>query len=307
MKIRSQLLHKHVIVVTELAEYFLALEEGSKIDTVEELADRMKVGRGTVQTAIKELVELSCINYENRGRNGSIITYINFDKLVSVSGITNVVGCMPLPYSKRYEGLATGLYTVLNKGEINVSLAFMTGSKNRFDALNNNNYDFTVVSKLAAQDAISRGCPIEIITNLGEETFTKNHILILNEDIQDIEDGVRIGVDLSSSDQVFITRKYFESKNVTIVPVKYSNIIDMILSDKIDGAIWSADNISLAYKGLKIVNVLSATGKKEETNATIVIKKNNIIVKRFLEHYINIDEIIKIQKQVMDGTIAPYY
>ncbi|WP_438588919.1 YhfZ family protein [Dubosiella newyorkensis] len=53
-------------------------------------------------------------------------------KLLEISGITQILGVMPLPYSKRYEGLATAWWRMSkNRYNIPVSLAFMRGSKNR--------------------------------------------------------------------------------------------------------------------------------------------------------------------------------
>ncbi|ETJ40219.1 hypothetical protein Q604_UNBC05879G0001, partial [human gut metagenome] len=49
------------------------------------------------------------IRIERRGRNGSYLVEMDNKALLSHVDINNVVCAMPLPYTRLYEGLASGL------------------------------------------------------------------------------------------------------------------------------------------------------------------------------------------------------
>ena len=109
------------------------------------------------------------------------------------------MGVMPLPYSKRYEGLATGLYKAFEKADIPFSLAFMRGAGKRIEALGLGKYDFAITSKLAATHEKSKVEYIEIMHVFKEGSYVGEHIILFKDNnISEIEDGMKIGIDPAS-------------------------------------------------------------------------------------------------------------
>lgn len=198
-----------------LAKDFLDNNTGDRIETVAAIADKYNMARGTVQTALKTLQDNNAINLEPRGHLGTFIRYIDYNKLLKFSGIENIVCVMPLPYTKRYEGIATGLYNVINKN-VSFSLAFMRGADNRLKFLKEGRYDLAITSKLTANYYIRQNKNIDIVASFGKYTYVKGHALIVRKDYRGYYSGMKVGIDKSSYDQLSLTEKYFEGKMLSL-------------------------------------------------------------------------------------------
>lgn len=306
-KIQEVLMQKNGLVLMHLARTLLAKQEGDRMETIINIADELKVGRGTVQTALKNLQSFGALDFETRGHKGSIITRIDYGILMKISGIKNLVGVMPLPYSKRYEGLATGIYKTLNSKDVSANLAFMSGAERRINSLLDGRYDFCVMSKLTARHYMEEEVPIEIIADLADKTYVNEHTLIVNHSFQEFFDGMRIGVDNSSFDQVDITHRYFEGKNITVVPIKYNQIIESIRNGTIDGSIWSLEENIINNTDLKYIDINQPTGNHENTQAVIVTRCDEIGIKNYFRRFFKAEQVKQIQKEVMENKIMPNY
>ena len=104
MEIKSKLMQKIGIMSANLSNEFIQLDVDDRIPTVAFLSEKYETARGTVQSSLKLLQDYGAIKLESRGHLGTFITYIDYLKLLEVAGINSLVGVMPLPYSKRYEG-----------------------------------------------------------------------------------------------------------------------------------------------------------------------------------------------------------
>src|SRR5690625_3471119 len=105
----DNLYSKRGITIKKLAEKLLIYEIGDKIPKIEDLSKILNVGRGTVQDALKNLQQFDCIEIESKGHLGSFVKKKNFKKLLNFAGVEQINAVLPLPYSKKYEGIATGL------------------------------------------------------------------------------------------------------------------------------------------------------------------------------------------------------
>ena len=123
--IEDVLLAKSGYATIKIAVEFLNAEKGDRIKTVSELEEIYHFSRGTIQNALKALKSLNAISTVSKGKQGTILTNKNDGILLTIVGIKAVVGCMPLPYSKRYEGLATGLISCIeDKAGISSNVVF---------------------------------------------------------------------------------------------------------------------------------------------------------------------------------------
>lgn len=303
----GKLMQKVGIMVQSLAGQFISLQIGDRIPTVEELARQNVVSRGTVQTALTLLHEDGAVTFQPRGHMGTFVTFIDKLKLLALSGIKTVVGVMPLPYSKKYEGLATGLYTALQEKGLSVALAFMHGSNYRLNGLLEDRYDFAVVSFLTARYYVDRGENIEILQNFGRFTYVGRHVLLLRDDFKGDYDHCRVGIDHSSVDQKTMTQQFFAEKNVEYVPLIYSQIVPFLAIGKIDAAVWNLDDIDLRRNHLRFEPLDDKKINIADTEAAIICKKKNLRISYILRDLLGPARVLEIQKDVIEGKVLPKY
>jgi hypothetical protein len=308
---QSKLMSKNGKVIMQLSRELITCNIGERIKTVEEYANIFRTGRGTVQGGLKFLEEEEALKLESRGRLGTYIVKIDYEKLWSISNFGTIMGVMPLPYSKRYEGLATGLYKAFEKAKIPFSLAFMRGASKRLEALKLGKYDFVVTSKLAVNVEMSYFSNIEIAYEFGPKSYVGQHVVIFREkNVTQIEDGMRIGIDTSSPDQYLLTKYECEGKKVEYIETSYNQIIKKIESGEINAAIWNEDEIKEKGLNLNICslkNVKTINISNMDTIAALVVNKNNDDFKNVVSKFINMNIIKHIQNEVLDGKLIPSY
>lgn len=302
-----QMYQKNAIALMYIAVDFLGKQVDDKTDTIAELTEKLGVARGTVQKAIKILEESGAVSLEARGQLGTIIKKIDYNKLIKYTGLNSIVGVMPLPYSDKYEGLATGICKTLNQTDINANLAFMSGSEQRIKALLDERYDFCVLSLKAALYYLESRYPVEIAVTMNPHTYVEEHRLIVRKDFSEIFDGMKIGIDTSSFDQVSMTNQYFNERKVEMVPLKYSHIIDNIKNKTIDGTIWSYVPSLVDDKFLKAVKIFNDAEQINNTATAIVTRSGATAAKNFIKKYFDKQLVEKIQQQVVNKEITPTY
>ena len=307
MGYKEILFSKNGIATYTLAREFIKYHVGDKIPTVSELSETFDLARGTVQNAIKLLQQSDAIRIESKGHIGSYLVKKNMTILLEFAGISSIVGVMPLPYSKRYEGLASGLLvTMENHYNIPASMAFMRGSKNRISMLISNRYDFAIVSRSAAEEIIQEHDNILIVMSFGKNSYLSEHVIIFKDDqMKEIQDGMRVGIDYDSVDQRVLTQQVCAGKNVEYVSVDYSRILERVVNGDIDAAIWNKDEIT--EKFVK-VNYSELNGYDSSSNeAVMVVSKDESEMVELLKTIIDPETVVNIQKLVLEGKITPSY
>ncbi len=309
--IDKQLLTKNGMAVLRLSREFILLKEGQRIETVAEYSKKLKLGRGTIQTAFQYLENTGAIKFEVKGHLGTYIESMNYRKLWEISGLGNITGVMPLPYSRRYEGLATGFYMAFEKANIQFSMAYMRGGNKRVEALLQGKYDYAVMSKLAADIIMETNDDIDVALVMDSHSFVGGHrVLFADPGKTEISDGMKIGIDSSSIDIAVLVKHECEGKNVKYMELTYNQILKSLQSKKIDAAVWSIDEIedrtlSIPYGELKSSKLAEYNGAN--TKAAIVVKKSNWGIGSLVKHVIDKAYIASIQNQVLEGKIIPEY
>ena len=307
---KRKLMSKNGEVTMYLAREFIIHDIGDRIKTVEEYADNFGTGRGTIQSAIKFLRDERAIDLESRGHLGTFMLSMDYKKLWDISGFETIMGVMPLPYSKRYEDLATGLYKAFEMANIPFSLAFMRGAGKRIETLGFGKYDFAITSKLAVDPKHSNFSSIEIISELGQESYVGKHVIIFADKKQNkILPNMRVGIDPDSIDQLILTKYECQGLKVDFVEISYAQIFHNLKNNLIDAAIWNGDELNeqLLDYGIVPLSNGNSNNEKEDTIAVIVANKDNKILKDILTKRIKIEEISKVQEKVINGTMIPSY
>lgn len=308
MDVQSKLMQKLGIAITSLAVEFLPLNKGDRIKTVAELAENYKTARGTIQSAIKILKEENAVTLESRGHLGTFINEIDYIKLLELTGIKSLVGVMPLPYSKRYEGLATGICKCLNDSGVNTNLAFMRGSNHRLKALEDGRYDFAVTSRLTADFYLQNKKNIQIVKSFGNFSYVNEHIIVVSKDFNgEFTKGTKVGIDTSSIDQSVLTKTYFEDLEVQYVTLNYSQFIPAIKEGKIDAAIWNLDDLQDRQDDIKFIPLDRKKKNIKDTEAVIIANEKNSIVPALFSRVLDVEDVKEYQRLVMEKKIMPQY
>lgn len=307
MEYRQVLLSKNGFATVTLAKEFLKYSVGDKLPTVTEISENFELARGTVQNALKTLQDNDAIRIESKGHLGSYLIKKNMKILLEFSGITSIVGVMPLPYSRRYEGLASGLLVAMeNHYNIPASMAYMRGSKNRISMLISNRYDYAIVSRPAAEEIKEKYDNITIVKSFGPHSYLSEHVIIFhNQKFNSIQDGMRVGIDKDSVDQKMLTEIACKGKKVQLVHVDYSQILKRVMIGDIDAAVWNKDEIVDKMIEINYAEIENGTIAADE--AVLVVNKNEPEMVSLLDNIVDVNTVTNIQRLVLEGKITPSY
>jgi ABC-type amino acid transport substrate-binding protein len=264
-----------------------------------------------VQAAVAYLQEVGAVVLDSRGHLGTFVREINYPVIWSLIGQNHIVGGMPLPYSRRLEGLATGLYEAFNQAGVALNLVYTRGSLNRLQAMAQGKFDFVILSQFALNHAPQYGLNIEEVLSLGTGSYVGQHIILLaNHAKQYIEDDMKVGIDPSSIDQVLLTKEACRGIEVQYVEVNYMNLMAAMQKGQIDATIWNQDDFyasSHPFKAIPLSLVEQFTKAQENTEAIVAMEKGNRLLLQTLRSIVNKELICEIQKQVMANQLMPMY
>lgn len=297
---------KNGIATVKLAKNIIKISVGERIPTVTELAKNNDLAIGTTHNALKTLIKAKAIEVVPKGHLGSFLVYKDFKLLLDFIGVKYLMGAMPLPYTKRYEGLASGLISQMeNAYNIPVNLAYMRGAKTRIAMLVSGRYDFAIISMYAAKEYLKKNDDICIITSFGKNSYTSNHAIMFHDkNVKEVKDGMKVGIDRTSIDQVNLAKKICGNKKVKYVKIEYSHIIEHVIKGDIDMTVMNIDEA--VDKNMKI-NYKIIDQDSDSTTAVLVARNNDDEVIGLLEKIVDPTAVLNIQKQVLEDKIQPSY
>lgn len=294
---------KEGVAQSSLARYLLGEKCGNRLKTIDELAGECGFSVGLTQAALKTLEKAGAVSVERRGRNGSYLLSMDNKALLAFADIGNVVCAMPLPYTRLYEGLASGLKAQFDG--IPFYYAHMRGSDARVECLLNGVYDLAVVSRLAADSYLSNPGIFTALA-LGPHTYVGEHKLICRAGQQ--ENIRRIGIDPRSADQRIMTDVYFAGQDVEILDVSYHECLNRIAKGNIDAVIWNVSNeANLTALGL---TALPLSGDKcflAASEAVVLTRSEDIPIQQLLRTVVDKNELLAHQQSVLSGEQEPSY
>ena len=297
-------MNKKEQAMLSIAREIVFLEAGERIPSIIEYSQKYNISVGLIQKALMSLQEEGALEIERRGVLGSYIKKINNEILVEKSVFGSLIGVMPLPYSKRYEGLATGIKNNFENYKVNFYFAYMSGSEVRLNLLRKGIYDFAIVSRLAYEIEKEKCDDIEIIFGFGEKSYVSRHVLLKAAGVGKIR---KIGVDKNSEDQKYMTRECIISKDYEYIEINYNETLKLLKNNIVDAIIWNYDEIEekqikIDYEELPNKEVLNKANE-----AVLVIKKQNRMLEKLTKKIINVEYIGEIQKKVLENKMLPAY
>lgn len=309
MRVSKKFLTKKGVIVNFLASDLLQLKKGDKLPSISEFQLKYDVARGTVQNALNYLKSENGLKTKSSGHLGTFIEEINYTVLQEYALSEAILGTMTLPYSRLYEGMATGIYEEYKENNIKLNLAYIRGSKERVRSITMKTYRFAVVSRFAANRAIEQGEPIEIVIDFGNHTYLSGHVLLFaNLANNKIRDGMRVAIDYSSLDQQILTKENIQGKTVELIEMPGHQIIHSLKNNQIDAGIWNFDEIrDKNYEELNYVSLTDNKLEKDMGASVIICHQDDVSIKAFFAKSFDWQKVLKIQEEVVKGTTIPRY
>lgn len=304
------LLSKHGLVVTELARELMNNRSGEALARVQEYAQRFSASTGTIQSALNYLQAAEAVQTESRGRLGSFVRAIDYPLLWTLALGRAMVGALPLPYSKRLEGLASGVRQQIMQHALDLEFRFVRGSTRRLQLLATRECDWALVSRFAAETAGAHGFMLDTVANLGAETYLAQHILLIGaRGSNGLQDGMRVGIDPQSTDHAYTVRSACRGYHVTLVDIEYSQGLKLLHAGEIDATVWSHEDLPLELENLTTVPLHAsrepALGRLGE--AALVVNQGDRAVTHILLATLDVDELRRVQQEVVERVRLPSY
>lgn len=307
-----RLMTRQGYVARSLARRLIGMESGMRVPGVAETAKVSGVGFGTVQEAMRLLEDIGAARFERRGAQGTVLREMNVDTLWFVANVGRFVGSLPMPYSRRYEGLATGFYSLLEDSGIPVSLSYMRGGVRRLEALLRGGANFAVTSLFTAME-FEEEYPeeLQIVVDLGARSYVSEHQIILADPAKDrLEAGMRVGIDRDSTDQARITEMEVADLNadVQLLPMTYTQVLRELEARRLDAAVWNSEDVNgTAFKvvSLSSPDALSLSGTN--TIAAISVRAEDEFSAQVVKSKLNRENLLEVQRTVLEGSRLPRY
>ncbi len=294
---------KHAKAAMRIAQDLVSKKPGQRLPPVGEYAVELGVGRGTVQTALRLLQDGKAVTLVPRGHMGTFVESIDPALLWEFTGFGTVTGVMPLPYSLRYQGLATGLYRAFQEAGVPMVLAHMRGARRRLEALNSGRYEFALVSRHAYEAMRGEVDYLDLALELGPQTSVREHVLLLRDpNAAGIADGMRVAIDPASIDVSRLTLRECGEAKVTLVELPYTQFPGQMKQGAIDAAIWDAEEGTPPGAGKVVPLGSGGLGAIPETGeAVVVVHRDSQVLKAVLRERIDPAKVRATQARVMAG------
>lgn len=306
---RDGLLTRQGDAAIRIARELLSLRQGERIPRVQDYARKLHIGNGTVQAALHLLENSGAVKLAAAGHKGTYLVDMDYRRLWSVGGRSTLYGSMPLPYSRRYEGLATGLYGAVRKEGPPLALSYMRGARNRLAALHERHVDLVVLSAFAYEQAAQEES-LAVVIRLGRDTYAAHALILRDAQARGLDDGMRVGVDPSSVDQQLLIEAEAENHTVTAVEVGYMHAAEMLQRGEIDATIWNVDELPVRFPQLKVVPLQTSRAQaiaRLASEAVLVTRAGSTDVNQIAHALIDWEAVLRIQRDVVAGQRYPSY
>ncbi|WP_285697061.1 GntR family transcriptional regulator YhfZ [Actinomadura sp. NBRC 104412] len=306
----ARFLTRNGMVARRLAAELLNQRVDSRLPRIRDYAERLGVGNGTVQAALQLLENTGALRTEARGHLGTYLREVDRADLWRLAGLGTMLAAMPLPYSRRYEGLATGLRAAFEKAEIPFALTFMRGAQARLDALMSGKVDLIVVSRLAF-DAFGEGSRLSRLADLGPRTYVGEHGVLLRAGAALDDPGLAVAVDTSSADQQELTRLVFADRPVRYVETSYMQLSELFRRGEVDASVWNLDEVHqhIAADLTTIPLDEAARGHLGDRNssAVLAVRADDSPAVEAVRGRLSADLVTRTQQDVLTGDRLPSY
>lgn len=290
---------------SQVAEVLTHLQENDRLPKLDDLAEQLDCGKGTVQAAFELLEDAGAVKRQTRGHLGSFVEEIDHSLLWQFAGGRSITLAMPLPYTRRYEGLASGFHTSFSEVGLPLALAFMRGSVTRLRALREGRVDYVLMSSLAA----SCEPGLEIVAEFSPGSYVSSHAIILAGGKKLTDPNLRIGIDPSSADVEALAHRVFGNVPVERqIEVAYNQLDQAFKSGLIDATVWNADDIrNHISTDIQVLPLSEAGVDSADTRAVVVRMHSETPVPVAIQQAFTAPIVNETANAVIDGKAVANY
>ncbi len=309
--IDERFLTRNGLAARQLAALLLNHEQDARLPRVRDFAAQLGVGNGTIQAALQMLEEAGAIETVARGHLGTFLVRADRTILWRLAGLGTLLAAMPLPYSRRYEGLATGLRDAFEEAGAPFAITFMRGASARAAALLEDKVDLVVLSRFAA-DRLIEEHPLELVADLGPATYVGAHGMLLRHGTS-LEQRLRVAIDHSSEDQRMLTERAFAGRaDIEWVETSYMQLGDLFASDQLDATVWNLDEVPHGQLGasvdiLPLGDEITRDLSLRNSSAAIIGRAAGAAALTAVREALDLSVITTSQSEVLRGERIPSY
>jgi hypothetical protein len=296
-----ELFSKQGAVIVELAGALLGRQLGERTAGVVAYARAFDAGVGTVQGALEHLQHCGAARLATRGRLGSVLAGADRPLLWRIARQRPVRALVPLPYSRRLAGLATGVRAQFEAHHADLDMRYLGGAPARLAALTEGRCDWAIVSR----HAFERAAVGDAILNLGAGSALGEPVLLLRHPITAIRDGLRVGVDPHSPDHQAQVEAACCGHAVIPVAIDYARGPALLRAGAIDATIWSHEDIPADLPGCRAVPLAPGSWPAATAEAIVVTRPGDQACALLLADILDAARIVQIQQAVLAFRQAP--
>ncbi|MEV5611704.1 GntR family transcriptional regulator YhfZ [Streptomyces sp. NPDC052225] len=239
----DRFLTRNGLAARRLAVLLMGHEPQARLPRVKDFAEELGCGNGTVQAALRLLEESGAIETAARGHLGTFLIASDRAILWRLSGLGTLRCALPLPHSRRFEGIASGLRAAFEAAGTPFSPTYMRGAGARCAALLEGGVDLVVLSRLAADRLIERHKGrLSLVADLGPATYVGAYGCLLHEGAALDTPGLRVAVDHASLDQRLLAERAFAGRDdIRWVESSSMGVRELLAQRRADATVWSLD------------------------------------------------------------------
>ncbi len=292
----------------DLAGRLLEFPVGSRLPTVREWAGEMARSVGSVQQELARLQADGAVAIDQHGKLGMFMRARSVGALWAAAADGDpMVAAMPLPSTRRLEGLATGIKHCLQVSSIDAYFLFVRGSRRRMEALRRGRCHIAVMSVLAARELCTPSEEIALELPLG--SFVSGHAVFTVPGRR--RRPRRVIVDSDSIDQRRLCEAQFAGESIEVVPAPYMQFSQLLAAGAADATVWSIDEMAdRRPEGIRQAPLSAeacAVADDTDTRACLVIRRSDNTTLATLTEALDPAEVSAFQESVMNGTLVPEY
>ena len=291
-----------------MARTLLEIGPGDRLPTVRDLAARHGASVGATQEALARFEVDGAIEVDRQGRESTLVRRALGDLWSAAEGGPLILA-LPLPSTRRIEGLATAIKAQLADAGVESYLVFIRGSRQRVLALRQQRCHGVVMSALAAKELC--GPNEEVVLELPAGSFVKEHRVYLAGGDATTDGPVRVVMDRDSLDFQLLTELEFRDRGATFVPATYMQFPRLIAERRADAVIWDVEEAesrmpSFVHDRELSPSVLDKIGDSN-LRAAFVVRRSDTSVRRILSACIDPATVMKVQGEVVQTRRVPEY
>ncbi|MEV1024050.1 GntR family transcriptional regulator YhfZ [Streptomyces sp. NPDC050264] len=309
----DRFLTRNGLAARQLAVLLMGHEPDTRLPRVKDFAQELGCGNGTVQAALRLLEEAGGISTAARGHLGTFLVRSDRAILWRLSGLGTLLAAMPLPYSRRYEGLATGLRAAFEEAGTPFAITFMRGAGDRTAALLEGKVDLVVLSRLAADGLVEQHKDqLALVADLGPATYVGAHGFLVREGASLDSPGLRVAVDHASEDQRMLAERAFAGRSdIQWVESSYMQLRDLFAQNQADATVWNLDEVQgrlgMEVDVLPLGDEVTRDLALRNSSAAIISRTEGAKALSAVRDALDLSQVAQLQSEVLRGERVPSY